>query len=172
MPATPASGRTEEQLLALGSLLARSGKTIESEISGTSMGSTLPSGSRIRIQPLPAAEYQAGQIVAFVREDTIFAHRIVYRTRQGVLTRGDTHVLCDFPVAMTAVLGAVTEWSQTGEWHRFVGDEQCSQSMSGRAHAVEALLCACMRIDIRLARFATRALNRLVRLRHRVAVGR
>ena len=81
MQASLVSQPTEEQLLAFGSLLARSGKVIESQISGTSMGITLPPGSRIRIQPLPAYDYAVGQIVAFVRGSTIFAHRIARSSR-------------------------------------------------------------------------------------------
>src|SRR5260370_35146561 len=98
MPKTVDASTTADQLLAFGALLGRSGRIIESEISGTSMGATLPSGCRIRICSLPADEYRPGQVVAFVTGKAICAHRIVYRTRQGVLTRGDSHSWCDLPV--------------------------------------------------------------------------
>jgi hypothetical protein len=156
---------TEDQLLAFGTLLARSGKIIESEISGTSMGRTLPAGTRIRIQPLPAGDYGVGQIVAFVRGSTIFAHRIAYRTKQGVLTRGDNHSWCDLPMHVDAVLGLVTEWWINGEWQRFAEAPQGSPEQPWRIRMVETAVRAGMHMDIRLARRISRALMRLARPR-------
>lgn len=165
MRASVVPAPTEEQLLAFGTLLAHSGKVIESEISGTSMGSTLPSGSRIRIQPLPAEEYRIGQTVAFVLGSTIFAHRIVYRTSQGVLTRGDNHSWCDLPVPVGAVLGVVTERFMDGEWQRFGEAPERAPAQPRRSRALEIVVRAGMLIDIRLARQSSRALMGLVRLR-------
>jgi hypothetical protein len=158
-----------QQLLAFGTLLARSGKVIESNICGTSMGATLPSGSRIRIRPLLAGEYDVGQVVAFVSGGAIFAHRIVYRTQQGVLTRGDTHSLCDFPVPLDAILGAVTEWFIEGKWQGFGDAPTCICERSRSAWAAETLLRTCMRIDIGVARRVSRAFMRLVRVRRRLS---
>jgi hypothetical protein len=165
MPVNPVPSPTEDQLLAFGTLLARSGKIIESEISGTSMGRTLPAGTRIRIQPLPAGDYGVGQIVAFVRGSTIFAHRIDYRTKQGVMTRGDNHSWCDLPMPMAAVLGLVTEWWINGEWQRFADVPQGSPEQPWRIRVVETVVRAGMHIDIRLARRIARALMSLARLR-------
>jgi hypothetical protein len=165
MPVRPAPSPTEDQLLAFGTLLARSGKIIESEISGTSMGRTLTAGTRIRIQPLPAGDYGVGQIVAFVRGSTIFAHRIAYRTKQGVLTRGDNHSWCDLPMPVDAVLGLVTESWINGEWQRFADIPQGSPEQPWRIRVVETAVRAGMHMDIRLARRISRALMLLARLR-------
>jgi hypothetical protein len=165
MPAHPVPSPTEEQFLAFGTLLARSGKIIESEISGTSMGRALPAGTRIRIQPLPAGDYGVGQIVAFVRGSTIFAHRIAYRTKQGVLTRGDNHSWCDLPMPVDAVLGLVAEWWTNGEWRRFADVPQLSPEQPWRIRMVETAVRAGMHVDIRLARRISRGLMRLARLR-------
>lgn len=165
MRASVVPAPTEEQLLAFGTLLAHSGKVIESEISGTSMGSTLPSGSRIRIQPLPAEEYRIGQTVAFVLGSTIIAHRLVYRTSHCVLTRGDNHSWCDLPVPPGAVLGAVTEWFINGEWQRFADAPERAPAQPWRSRALEIVVRAGMLIDIRLARQSSRALMGFVRLR-------
>ena len=165
MPARPVPSPTKEQILAFGTLLARSGKIIESEISGTSMGRALSAGTRIRIQPLPAGDYGVGQIVAFVRGSTIFAHRIAYRTKQSVLTRGDNHSWCDLPMPVDAVLGLVTEWSINGEWQRFADVPQGSPEQPWRIRVVETAVRAGMHMDIRLARRISRALMRLARLR-------
>lgn len=165
MPASPVPTPTEEQLLAFGTLLARSGKIIESEISGTSMGSTLPAGTRIRIQPLPVGDYRVGQIVTFVRGSTIFAHRIAYRTKLGALTRGDNHSWCDLPVSMDAILGLVIEWWINGEWQRFADVSQGSPAQPWRIRALETVVRAGMHVDIGLARRISRVLMRLARLR-------
>jgi hypothetical protein len=165
MPVSPMLSPTEGQLLAFRTLLARSGKIIESEISGTSMGRTLPAGTRIRIQPLPAGDYGVGQIVAFVRGSTIFAHRIAYRTKQGVLTRGDNHSWCDLPMPVDAVLGLVTEWWINGEWQRFAEVPQGSPEQPWRIRVAETAVRAGMHMDFRLARRISRALMCLARLR-------
>jgi hypothetical protein len=159
---------TEEQLLAFGTLLARSGKIIESEIFGTSMGRSLPPRCRIRIEQLPAEEYRVGQVVAFVQGSAIFAHRINYRTRCGVLTRGDEHSWCDLPVPIEAVLGAITEWFIHGEWQPFANVPQSLHEQPWGIRALELAVRASMQVNIRLARHTSRMLMHLVRLRHRL----
>jgi hypothetical protein len=156
---------TGDQLLALGALLSRSGKTIESEISGSSMGNTLPSGCHIRIRPLPVEEYQAGQVVAFVAGGSLFAHRIVYRSGQSVLTRGDNHSWCDLPLRTGAIIGVVSEYLAEGEWRLFDGSAPFEHELGKRRRFLEFLLRACLRIDIRLAQRASRMLMLLARWR-------
>jgi hypothetical protein len=165
MPARPVPSPTKEQILAFGTLLARSGKIIESEISGTSMGKALPPGTRIRIQPLSTGDYSVGQIVAFVSGSTIFAHRIAYRTKQGVLTRGDNHSWCDLPLTVGEVLGLVTEWWINGEWQRFADVPQGSPEQPWRIRVAETAVRVGMHMDIRLARRISRVLMRMARLR-------
>jgi hypothetical protein len=168
MPTISVTDSTGDQLLAVGALLGRSGKVIESEISGTSMGSTLPSGCRIRIRPLPVEEYRAGQVVAFVASSALFAHRIVYRSPQGVLTRGDTHSWCDLPVPVGAILGIVSERLVDGEWRLFDDSVPFDCEMRKRSRRVETLLRVCMRFDIRLARRVSKILMWLARWRRRL----
>jgi hypothetical protein len=163
-----AASPTGDQLLALGVLLSRSGKIIESEISGTSMGNTLPPGSRIRIRQLQPKNYRPGQVVAFVSGHTVFAHRIISCSRQGVLTRGDNRSWCDLPLSWCAVLGLVTENRIGGEW-RQVDEHPLRERRSGGARrAVDALLRVSLKIDIRLARFASRTLMSVALWRHRL----
>lgn len=158
---------TGDQLLAFAALLGRSGKIIESEISGISMGSTLPSGCRIRIRPLSIEEYRSGQVVAFAAGSALFAHRIVYRSGQGVLTRGDSHSWCDLPVPVGALLGVVSEYLVDGEWRPFDDSVPFDCERRTRSRMIEALLRVCLRIDIRLARRTSRILMRLARWRRR-----
>jgi hypothetical protein len=168
MPNTTDASATGDQLLAFGALLGRSGKSIESEISGTSMGSTLPSGCRIRICPLPAHGYRAGQVVAFVAGGRIFAHRIVHCSRQGVLTRGDNYAWCDLPVPVSAILGVVSERLVNGQWVLFDGGIPIASERRTRRRIIQTLLLVCMQMDIRLARQASRTLMWLARWRRRL----
>jgi hypothetical protein len=165
MPNTVVPNPTGDQLLAFGALLGRSGRVIESEISGGSMGNALPSGSRIRIRPLPKEEYCVGQVVAFVAGGTLFAHRILYRGRQGVLTRGDTHSWSDLPVPMGAILGVVSECLVDGKWLTFQHSVPVSCDMRKRHGMIETMLSVCMLLDMRLARRASKTLMRLARWR-------
>jgi len=168
MRSTVVPGTTGDQLLAFGVLLRRSGKVIESEISGTSMGSTLPSGCRIRIRPLSPEEYRPGQVIAFVAGGAIFSHRIVHRGRQGVLTRGDSHSWCDLPVPVSAILGVVSERQVNGEWQLFDDTVPFECDRTKRSRIIETLLLTCLRIDIRLARRASKFLLWLARWRRRL----
>lgn len=168
MPNTIEANASGDQLLAFGALLGRSGKIIESQISGTSMGSTLPSGCRIRICPLPPDEYRRGQVVAFVAGKTICAHRIVHRSRQGVLTCGDSRFWCDQPVPVSAILGVVSERLVNGQWITFDDRVSFESERRTRRWIIETLLLLCLHIDIRLARRACRSLMWLARWRRRL----
>lgn len=165
MPTTVIPNSAGDQLLAFGALLGRSGRVIESEISGGSMGNTLPSGCRIRIRSLPMKEYRAGQVIAFIGGGGLFAHRIVYRTRQGVLTRGDTHVWCDLPVPEGVILGVVSECFLDGKWRAFDETVRFDCDRRTRHRMIETVLRGCMQIDIRLAHNVSRIFMWLARRR-------
>jgi hypothetical protein len=167
VPTTVAS-HTGDLLLALGMLLGRSGRIIESQISGTSMGSTLPAGSRIRIRRLRSETYGPGQVVAFVSGNAIFAHRIVFSCRHGVLTRGDNRSWCDFPLPSHAILGLVTESYRDGVWRPLLCDVLGEHERGRSRRAVDAMLRVSLQIDFRLARFTARTLSLAARWRHRL----
>jgi hypothetical protein len=171
MPTTTVTSPTGDQLLALGVLLGRSGKIIESEISGSSMGSALPARCRIHIRPLPIEEYRPGQVVAFISGNAILAHRIIFRSRQGALTRGDNRSWCDLPVPWRAILGLVAESQLDGEWRSLSDHVPFHHERGIGRRAVETLLRLCLQIDIRLARCASRTLFWVARWRHRLASG-
>src|SRR5260370_25693726 len=156
---------TADQLLAFGALLGRSGKIIESEISGNSMGNTLPSGCRIRICALPTEEYRPGQVVAFLIGGTICAHRIVHRSRQGVLTRGDSQSWCDLPGPVSSILGIVSEHTVTGKWLTIDDRTRFEYERSVGRQFIDTLLCMCLEFDIRIALRASKGLMQLARWR-------
>ncbi len=163
--ASIASHTTGEQLLALGTLLTRSGKIIESEVRGSSMGSAIPTGSRIRICPLAGSEYSVGQVVAFVAGNKLFAHRIVHCSSRGVLTRGDAGILCDPPIPRESIVGAVTECFQDGEWRALKGRQPLALEKQRKADLAALLPRICMAINFSTARRVSRALLWLARRR-------
>jgi hypothetical protein len=159
---------TGDRMLAFGELLARSGRVIEVEISGSSMGSTLPSGCRIRIRALSSEDYHTGQVVTFVAGNAFIAHRIVYCSREGVLTRGDSQTWCDLPVPASAILGVVSACLVDGEWRLLDDRVPFDCERRNRDRMIETLLRVCLRIDLGLAQRASRMLMRLARWRQRL----
>lgn len=109
-----------ERLLALSSLLKKSPREIELYVSGGSMGSVLPEGSRIRIRVCDADSLVAGQIVTYIARDRLVVHRLVRSApsydEHYLITRGDTTVCCDMPVLSSSVIGIVTEFRNCGRW--------------------------------------------------------
>ena len=109
-----------EDLQKIVSLLKLSRQLVECELRGMSMGKTLPAGSRVRISSNRGEDYAAGEIVTFVANRNLTAHRVVYRgrgSRKGYLiTRGDANLLCDPPVQIEQVLGVVSEFQVDGDW--------------------------------------------------------
>lgn len=94
---------------------------VESRISGHSMRSTLPAGSRIRIQCGNLDGAMSGTVVAFLGGSTLIAHRVVSRgrgprARDFLLTRGDATIICDAPVQADRVLGVVTHVAIGDQW--------------------------------------------------------
>jgi hypothetical protein len=108
-------------LARLRELTRRSTAVIHSDLRGTSMGSAMPDGARIRIRSGPGQVRGQGQVIAFLAGSRVMAHRIVYegrrlRARDFVLTQGDGNWLCDPPVDRSTILGEVEAFSTGGEW--------------------------------------------------------
>jgi len=116
--AAPRADAPGLEMQAIAGLLRRAGSSFESEVRGSSMEPTIPDGALIRIGPPPSGDYRVGDVVACVRGEALFAHRIVYRDPAGdiVLTRGDGWILCDPPVQRARIVGAVREYLDGGAW--------------------------------------------------------
>lgn len=106
---------------AVSTLLQKTGATLDCQLRGGSMGSTLPDGSRLRLHFEQAPTLAVGDVVAFTAASTLTVHRIVGRGRFGparsyLVTRGDGAVLTDHPVHVRAVLAVVREWKNGETW--------------------------------------------------------
>ena len=101
------------RVVALAARLKGPGRSITSTVQGASMGSALPSGSRIRIALTGGEHHELGQVIAFLSDGHVVVHRIVHRCASGrsaghVLTRGDATLVPDPPVAYAHILGPVS----------------------------------------------------------------
>ncbi len=107
-----------QRLLAFSKFLRRSSLEVETCVHGGSMGSALPEGSQIRISF--ADKFSVGQVLAYVAEDRIVAHRLVRLvSSHGVLyliTRGDASVFCDSPTRVSAAMGVVAGVRDRERW--------------------------------------------------------
>jgi hypothetical protein len=102
-------------------LLKKTGATIECQLRGGSMGTSLPDGARLRLQFEQAPMLAVGDVVAFSAAGSITVHRIVGRglfgpARSYLVTRGDGSVLTDHPVHVRTVVGVVREWRNGETW--------------------------------------------------------
>jgi hypothetical protein len=103
-----------DPLIAAVELLSRSGRTFDAQISGTSMGNTLPDGARVRIEPVSSV--RCDDVVAFRENERIVAHRVWFRARRYLILVGDGYRIPDPPVKETAVIGRVVAREDHGEW--------------------------------------------------------
>ena len=97
------------------------GRSFESTVTGTSMGSGLGPGSRIRVALVHRDRYEAREVVAFVSGDQVIVHRVAHRGRAGralgyFITVGDATLVPDPPVDHGRILGSVTGVWFAGGW--------------------------------------------------------
>jgi hypothetical protein len=109
-----------ERLLAFSGLLGKSSREFEFLLQGKSMGPLLPDGSRIRVRLAADDQFMVGQVLTYVAEDRMVAHRLVRSVKSGsshyLITRGDATVCCDLPVLASSVLGPVIGCCATESW--------------------------------------------------------
>lgn len=148
-------------------LLSRAGRTLESSIRGSSMGDTIPDGSRIRIQWRDGNRYLPGQIVACVEDGFLFAHRIVHVRGDAIITQGDGWILCDPPFRVSQVVGEVIACSVGGEWRSPAGEAARLASDARAARLQVRIIAMCLRVDLAFARFVARQMVRLKLSRRR-----
>jgi hypothetical protein len=145
-----------DKLLAVALRFRKSLGIVESRISGYSMRSTLPAGSRIRIQCCNLDRVRRGTVVAFVGGSSLIAHRVVRRgrgprSREVLLTRGDATIICDTPIHADKVLGVVTHVATGDRWGPLPSP---SRGLVARVAAgfVSGAMTVAMELDTRAAR--------------------
>lgn len=109
------------RIIAVARSLRGPDRSIESTVTGMSMGAGLPPGTRIRIDLVERDRYEVGEIVAYVHGKKVIVHRVVHRGLVGtaaglVLTRGDAPLVPDPPVPHANILGPVSAMWNDGAW--------------------------------------------------------
>jgi hypothetical protein len=87
--------------------LLREGRSIVLPATGTSMRPLFAPGDRLRVRPAVAADARVGDVVVIAGDERLVAHRLVYATATTLVTRGDSAVDADAPVAADALVGIV-----------------------------------------------------------------
>jgi hypothetical protein len=90
--------------------LLRSGLGVRFRATGTSMFPTIVPGENVVAEPVRAADLRTGDVVLFMIEGRLRAHRLVgiesdSRSSAKFVMRGDNLDLCDLPVDASAILG-------------------------------------------------------------------
>jgi hypothetical protein len=101
-----------ERIRSVASGLKGSQRSLDSVVSGDSMGRQLPDGAPIRIQLCQREWYEPGEIVAFLTDRHVAVHRVHFCGQRGrrrgiLITRGDAHLHPDLPIHVSSVLGRV-----------------------------------------------------------------
>ncbi|MBW3564851.1 MAG: S24/S26 family peptidase [Acidobacteria bacterium] len=100
-------------------LLARTGKSFEAPVSGSSMGSTIPEGSVVLV--VPSTEPRRGDVVAFREGERVIAHRLFFAVRDHLVVVGDGYPVPDLPVPRERLLGRIERVRRTAEWEEVPG---------------------------------------------------
>jgi hypothetical protein len=101
-----------DRIRSVASGLKDSERSLDSVVSGSSMGRQLPDGAPIRIQLCRRESYQPGEIVAYLTDRHVAVHRVQTFHQRGrrrgiLITRGDAHLFPDLPIHVSCVLGRV-----------------------------------------------------------------
>lgn len=83
-------------------------------VTGSSMLPVVQPGDELRIRRCPLDHARVGDVVLFARGRTLFAHRVVRRGTEMLVTRGDSLAADDAPVAAHEFLGKVEHVERRG----------------------------------------------------------
>jgi hypothetical protein len=110
------------------------------DVEGASMGSAIPSGSRVRLTLAPAPRF--GEVWAYCAADgSIVVHRCLGRLGEGFRFRGDA-AGADPPVVPVRLIGRVEAIESRGAvrvvrpWSRWIGGcRLAARTLAGRLYA-------------------------------------
>ncbi|HXG59138.1 MAG TPA: S26 family signal peptidase [Thermoanaerobaculia bacterium] len=108
LPAPATEGLDGVRLRAVADLWRREKREVDVAFGGVSMLPTIAPGQRLRLR-CDTGSLQVGDVIAFLRHDRLFVHRIVAIVRGGewLLTRGDAHPVPDPPLRRDSVIGRI-----------------------------------------------------------------
>lgn len=95
--------------------LLQGGRAVHLELTGHSMTPLIRSGDVATIVPCPPGRPRLGDVVAYAAgADRLVVHRIVRRSGDRLLPRGDVSPAADRPIGRDDVLGLVTRVERRG----------------------------------------------------------
>ena len=71
-------------------------------------------GSDVHIKPVPFSRLNEGDIVTFQKEDTLISHRILYKSKRYIVTKGDNKPQSDGKIYPKQIVGKVTSIQSNG----------------------------------------------------------
>lgn len=91
-------------------------------VTGRSMHPTIRDGEAVLVVPVDAHALRSGDIVLYVRDHRLWAHRVIRRRGFAeamiLITQGDSACRPDPPIAASQVIGRVIAVERFGRWYR------------------------------------------------------
>jgi signal peptidase I len=110
-------------------------KTVGLLVKGTSMLPYLKEGNRVWIQKVEWDRLRVGDLLAFEQNQVIFTHRLIKKSPQGLLTKGDNNLFPDTPLAPHQILGKAIGFERMGKTYSLDRKRGSINAFLGYSHA-------------------------------------
>mgnify|MGYP005832716931 CR=1 FL=1 len=115
-------------------------KTVGLMVKGTSMLPYLREGNRVWIQKVEWDYLRVGDLLAFEQNQVIFTHRLIKKSPQGLLTKGDNNLFADSSLTPHQILGKVIGLERMGKYYSLERKRDVINILLGYSHAVIGLV--------------------------------
>ncbi|MDG5800999.1 signal peptidase I [Marinilabiliaceae bacterium ANBcel2] len=96
----------KEYLLWVNELISK-GKTVQVKVEGMSMFPFLLGKDVVKIKQVNKKSLKRGDVVLFIRDEQLIAHRILKVNKSSIITRGDGNLKQDYPIEKDKIKGKV-----------------------------------------------------------------
>lgn len=104
-------------------------KPFQIEAQGNSMYPILKNGDVVECVKTPFSRIRVNDVIIHLKKENIFVtHRVIYRTKHYLVTRGDNNIQADEYVYKNAVFAKVVRFSRKGQWYG-IADIYMNQSV-------------------------------------------
>lgn len=91
------------------------GDQIRFNVTSNSMQPIMEIGDSIVVEVIPGKDVKIGDIIVIKRLDDFLTHRVIYKTNDGWVTKGDNNTLLDPPVQPENFIGCVRNVQQDNQ---------------------------------------------------------
>lgn len=127
-------------------------KTVGLMVKGTSMLPYLREGDRVWIQKVEWDYLRVGDLLAFEQNQVIFTHRLIKKSLQGLLTKGDHNLFVDSALTSQQILGKVIGLERMGKYYSLDRKRVVINILLGYSHAGIGILGAVLLKVIKLTK--------------------